>query len=397
MKNKILSILIIVFINTTSIAQTFSWLFSDVNNKIVSQSFGGCETKDNIHEGIDLNGYNYVRSICNGIVTFIEEPIIGGGFIVYIKSVENPELTISYAHLVDRQEGVEDNSFIEIGQKLGVVSVGNPSHVHLNFINTNTRIRYNPLINQNFSALLESVDSENKPILGAFYIKNKNTENYEKNYVYSKVNIIREVRDDMGGWYHETIPDYSVFSGNEYRFKGQSADPYKITFSINNTNYPNVFQEFLRINNLSQPNIELFDYDKYAVTLGKDNRHYFCRILTNSFTPNETNETGFDYEERPWQTKLKTGTTNQEALVNWDAEYPDGNYTLHMSAQDVAGNTTTDDKIVPVDNFLPFHRHVKVYEEDTDDLIYDSEWSLNSSGQLECNVAVNALPKEKTL
>ncbi len=406
MKNKSFILLVLMLLSSLSNAQTYSWIYHDTMPKISPHGFGGFEDKS-FHSGTDFIApeNTEVKAMCSGSAKVYAYPVE-----TQIRlTCNDTDEQIFYNHMVSI---VPQDSFVVYtisvveGDVIGNVRrfYGAYNHIHLE-VNDKDTITKNLFTSPHFPFNELPLNTNQAPEFGAFFIRNKNTEEYEKNYVYSKVDIIREVRDNMGSWYrHSTdtiIPDPEVFSGNEYRWSGKTGVPYKTTLSILNSAYNGSIHEYKTVHDLDNihEDVELIDENKDAKldNFNKEPRYFFCKILTNSFTPDSTNGTGYDYEEKPWQTKLKLGTEDQEALVNWDAVYPDGNYTLQMTAEDLAGNSTTEDIEVPVDNFLPFHRKVRVYEENTDNLIYDSEWSLNSSGQLECNVAVNGLPSERNL
>ena len=59
-----------------------------------------------------------------------------------------------------------------------------------------------------------------------------------------------------------------------------------------------------------------------------------------------------------------------------ESVYPDGRYTLEMTAEDVAGNSTTDTKIVRVDNFIIFNKIVRfrTRNREEEEYYYNKQW-----------------------
>jgi Peptidase family M23 len=181
MKNRLLLVIIFVVYSIISNAQTYSWLYPENIEKKAFQNFGCFEYSTNFHEAIDFAApFNtIVYAICNGVAT-VEEPILGGETRISIECSDTGE-KISYNHLVNPQ--IATDSIVQEGDLIGYVI---EDHVHMS-ISSITGVYGNPLINPHFpySEFPQPLQGApplppQPPEFGAFYIKNKITEEYEK-------------------------------------------------------------------------------------------------------------------------------------------------------------------------------------------------------------------------
>lgn len=404
MKKKILIILILFKANLA-----FSqWVFD--LDKNCSFSFGGYQT--GFHYGMDFyaNAGTKVKSMHTGFA-HVRVDVFHEDVTVTIKNTRGQTIA-SYSHLSPYHDYVSQGTHVEVGTELGVLKTSNyfDPHLHLNHYENNLEV--NPFLffaemgAEAFTDFTPMLNDNEAPFFGAFYIKNIDTEQYQKNYVYQKVDIIREARDDMGQWCYAsqgtTLDDYllpgedtDVFSGQTHRYTGTTSVPYSISLNIPDASYSSEhIYKYYR-----SGRYYLVDFNKRAecaAPINHNNDYHYCRILTNTYTTTEGSNT-IEYEEKPWHTNLKSGTTDQNALVNWEAEYPDGMYDLIMEASDFAGNTTVDTKTVPVDNFPPMARQVKIYNPQNMTVFYNRQWELNSNNMLECTGFSNSLPTQTQL
>ena len=307
MKNKtILFIILIIFSIVSNAQKQYEWLFPDID--IVSpHSFGGFENNSEFHTGIDIiaPAGTDVICMCDGIAykVLASPPFPYYEFWIDCFTGER----MYYAHMNMIEIPVAHGQTVYAGiTPLGIVEYDDEySHIHLEIEKFDLSI--NPYTSDYFPTD-DLPEGENQaPEFGAFYIKNKTTDEYEKRYVYGTVDIIREARDNMEDWYDEGKIDNDphVFSGKK-RHKGATGTPYKLRLEIPNSSYSATEHIYKEIREVHFPqSIEIFDVNLDAGVA--NNPYYYCRILTNSFISNDdpTHATGYDYEENPWQTRLK--------------------------------------------------------------------------------------------
>lgn len=113
-------------------------------------------------------------------------------------------------------------------------------------------------------------------------------------------------------------------------------------------------------------------------------------IVTNS---NATSGAYADIDRNQfWKTDLRTGTATQPngsdgstAREIQEAEFPDGNYYVHVVAEDLQHKTDAVREVL-VDNFRPYVKKLKVHSGAA--LVYVSEWKWDASaGQLKISPA----------
>ncbi len=88
-----------------------------------------------------------------------------------------------------------------------------------------------------------------------------------------------------------------------------------------------------------------------------------------------------------WNTKAHQSTPDiysetpfNNASINPEARYSDGNYDLTFQVKDGIGNSRAQDLIVIVDNFRPYIKEVLIKRNDEfGDLVYRGEWEWNGS------------------
>ena len=88
-------------------------------------------------------------------------------------------------------------------------------------------------------------------------------------------------------------------------------------------------------------------------------------------------------EDRYWNTKLRTGQqwNGSDARINTEAQYPDGRYTVWVSAYDIegkGGDMTTrqgaEDEEVLIDNFKPYLKKMEIYQDGGQRYSDEGEW-----------------------
>lgn len=238
------------------------------------------------------------------------------------------------------------------------------------------------------------------PILGPInlkdYANNQLIDCSTQSFIFNKIKIIREITDDMGyispqpqyGNGQQDLKAWCTIPINDKPFIGMKSSPYIIRFSLMkngstiSTNSISPAQFKFNSNPLDITNTYLlYNFDRKG-----------CWFPDGRYRYNITNIIGLNniLEDRYWNTRLKknqTWNSTSNALCNDanEAEYPDGNYTLHFEAEDVAGHNTQDNQTVLVDNYLPYLKQVTVDDEDisqsTSQPVYEAHWNW-SGGQL---------------
>jgi len=232
----------------------------------------------------------------------------------------------------------------------------------------------------------ENRDPENNPPrIGPLFIKQTMNNVYQKfdklPFLFSKVDIIREITDNMG---HDIfanengeIADDDVWFGPPYRFAGITSSPHRVKFSIKNADDRIIVpEEEITFTGppLSDDLISLvYEADKPS-RQGPD--YSYCFNLTNIST------SGFAVDKY-WNTRLKKEEAwdGVDALLYQDAEFPDGKYKLYVAAEDLSGRPPVEDlQMVTIDNFRPFVKKVTIANNSSTPnsvtKLYEAEWTL---------------------
>jgi hypothetical protein len=94
-----------------------------------------------------------------------------------------------------------------------------------------------------------------------------------------------------------------------------------------------------------------------------------------------------DFFKYHWNT-LKSVSGLPKALINSDAEWKDGKYSIKMEAEDITGNKTIKEETKILNNFRPYAQKVTIKNKDTQETYYEAEWQLDGTS-LKLNKTVN--------
>ena len=82
-----------------------------------------------------------------------------------------------------------------------------------------------------------------------------------------------------------------------------------------------------------------------------------------------------DFFKYHWNT-LKSVSGLPKALINSDAEWKDGKYSIKMEAEDITGNKTIKEEIKILNNFRPYAEKITIKDLETQETYYEAEWAL---------------------
>jgi hypothetical protein len=415
-KRALLLLICVAFPLTLEKAEAADWPVQTSEREIVS-SWGTCEYVDVFTPGIfpspatlqpDGNNRYYKEYFAH---TGIDIPADAGTECVALEemrvtfashadhlyrfeSTSDSTRAFVYSHVVDiPNDGITLNygATVQAGvafATIGGTSVAHTTFPHLHFgtasvseANAGNHSFPDDLTNPfYFPNLLENDPGGNAPKIRAVYIGNSSNSSFfdgDDGYVYGTVEISGDITDNMGAAIdpqtknviNEEVTeddDDAWFSGSK-RTRGIVSSPYKIVFSIENASGQSVLSnahEFIdydkpidqRIYGLPNGELPEDGKDAYFAQQGSFPKHVRYRYIYDLTSLEDEASSGFIGEH--WVTNLAAGATDEDdkARINSEAEFPDGNYTLKIHAEDVVGGTGhVADQDVPlvVDNFAP--------------------------------------------
>lgn len=344
---KILFCYLIIFCSLFIVVEeltAYNWPFKQdevfTNQQRIRATLGGYRENNRFHSGVDIapniSVSSMVYTVASGQITYLSTDTIRVG-------------NYAYVHLKPL-EGFQLGANLGINKKLGyiIASYGTP---HLHFIEGPAGSnKNNPL-----SSISNFVDST-PPTVDSFKIFKHGTDSEEisgttneitENVIYGKVDLRVKGYDKMDSTYQLT-------GVNDYYGKVM---PYKLGYRILEFDSNEV--KYDRIS--SSPTI-IFNEVFYTPIPGNEN----VRLIHHGITGTDpeywvTNETiqGAEPQNRAWNTKQKIGGGwDEDALINSQAQTPDGNYKVQVFLVDSENNANPtnmdNEKIRTIDNFRPY-------------------------------------------
>ena len=353
----------------------------------VTANFGTFEGNANgsdegvFHSGLDIPQIG-ASSKCIAVadlkvIKFFLDSDLGNTFQgVLFENINNPGQYIMYYHIEELPNGPDlrtSGSVITTGQAFAVIR--DTTSARTTFPHTHFLVASDPddwaytAINPLTSGLITPADPAGAyPQIGPVYLKRGN--NYINSddpaypYLWGKIDIIAQITDFMG---HNVdnpggdISDRDVFQSTAPRYNGITSTPYKVEYSILDS-LGNVVKQPESYTFSGNPDdtkmATLYEADKQV------NENISGGTLPYNYSFNLTNVV----DDRYWNTKLSTNVAwnGGDAKIDgansgsiYRAQYPDGKYTIKISAWDVEKSSDSFTAVI-VDNFRPFLEQVEV-------------------------------------
>lgn len=362
-----------------------------LTNKSVVSSFSECVFLDPSreidtafpHTGIDIPASPGVQCIALEDLKFrtLKKSKHGNSFDLYFSKPTDTERFYVYAHVIPFSglaAQMLSGSVIPAGTaflRIAPKSANKNIFDHLHFgtgISKDTFPMPKDYVNPFFLAPIDPRDPEGTdPVIRAIYLRRPDYSTYFKENpgtVHGTVDVLADITDNMGAAIAtnsdqvvtndnvENEPD-GWFS-NSQRTACITGAPSAVAFELQDASgniiHDNEF-DFLSHDSVLAARVygvengEVPDDGKDAY-INQNMRYRYLYYLTRL----EKDE----FLGGSWITNLKAGATDSTDLarLNSEAEFPDGKYTLKITAKDAEDHETTQDVDVVVDNFAPLLR-----------------------------------------
>ena len=355
------------------------WPLND-NSKKISGVYGDYREQDSddpflyhIHPSIDIESDENAEtiSVCDGEIKWKDDTKGYYNYIIIYNKDNN--LYYYYAHIDKFNSIVVQGDEIEEGDIIAEKLSRKPSgenFFHLDFGIHNIPDLFlepckNPLSVFNYNDKIE-------PSFYDFEIRKKDN-NKKKHYFHDMVLGKNKIYGDV----ELIISVYDKIGEEEETVASKNPGIYSLSYKIMNPpkdSLHNIFeyQKSFEFKDTLPITRQFRDIIYSNDTICQSSQHRMYYIVSNTDGDGILEEINGD---QYWNTNVKKGFSNTsfngsgfpDALLNKDAYFTDGEYTIEIEAKDEKENSKTFTQKVIIDNFLPFLEEIHVYFKTNDE------------------------------